>query len=509
MPNHSEYDVLIVGAGLAGLTVALSLPSHIRIGIFLKDDIHLCASYLAQGGIAAVLAKTDTVKNHVENTLIAGAGLCHIAHTQQILAKAPQAIEWLQQQGIVFDIDPTVVGQSELHLTQEGGHDHRRIVHVADHTGKSVIQALIKQLKLRNNIQCLFGYEIKSIVSDDKHCQGVRCKKEQYDTTFTAKHTVLATGGLGQLFERTTNPITAQGDGIALAYNAGCRVANLEFIQFHPTGLAWPNANGFLISEALRGEGGVLRNAKGYRFMPDYDERAELAPRDVVARAISNEMMKQNHQPVFLDLTHLEAAFIQQHFPAIYAQCYALGLDICTEMIPVAPTVHYSCGGVLTDDYGRTDVEQLYAVGEVACTGLHGANRLASNSLLECVVVGRNIAQDIQEQRPWSFPKFHENTLLKPRPLSITAVSEEDFSHEVLRQWMSRYFGIVRNQASLIKLYIQLKAWSIEYPEENKIIVALLMVTAALNRKESRGAHFNWDYPIISKTADYSVNHIF
>lgn len=505
MVQSFEYDVVIVGAGLAGLTVALSLPQHMRIGLFLKDELHICSSYMAQGGIAAVLAETDSIENHVQNTITAGAGLCHVGNTQKILAQAPKAIAWLQQQGVIFDTevfnDPT-----QLHLTKEGGHDHRRIVHVADHTGQSIIQALVKKLNTAQHIECLFGYEIESLLMRGTHCYGIRGKREGEQRNFIAQYSVLATGGLGQLFERTTNPITATGDGVALAYHAGCRVANLEFIQFHPTGLAIENAGGFLISEALRGEGGILRNIDGHRFMPDYDERAELAPRDIVARSIFKEMSRQNHQPVFLDMTHLDANFIQTHFPAIYAKCNSLGLDISREMIPVAPTVHYSCGGVLTDAYGRTDLEHLYAVGEVACTGLHGANRLASNSLLECVVVGRYIAQDIFEGHSWSYPTVASYKITTYASTDININPEQvAFSPQILQRWMSQYFGIVRDQTGLFKLYVQLNMWKEQHPQEHLITVALLMVNAALERLESRGAHFNDTYPDLLNHELYSI----
>lgn len=505
MVQSFEYDVVIVGAGLAGLTVALSLPQNMRVALFLKDDIHVCSSYMAQGGIAAVLAETDTIENHVKNTLTAGAGLCHVENTQQILAQAPEAITWLQQQGVIFDTEPSH-RTKQLHLTQEGGHDHRRIVHVADHTGKSIIQALIERLNAQQHIDCLFGYDVESLLMHGKHCHGLRCKREGEQRSFIAKYTVLATGGVGQLFERTTNPVTATGDGLALAWNAGCRVANLEFIQFHPTGLALEKAGGFLISEALRGEGGVLRNIDGHRFMLDYDDRAELAPRDIVARSIFKEMSRQNHQPVFLDMTHLDAKFVQTHFPAIYAKCNSLGLDICREMIPVAPTVHYSCGGVLTDAFGHTDIEHLYAVGEVACTGLHGANRLASNSLLECVVVGRNIAQDMVEKIQWQYPKIAQSKILN-RSYTEEKTTPENivFSKQTLQAWMSQYFGIVRDHAGLLKLRIQLNTWKAQYPNEKLITVALLMVDGALERLESRGAHFNETYPVSLNEAMYSV----
>ncbi|SDB81333.1 L-aspartate oxidase [Acinetobacter boissieri] len=505
MVQHGEYDVVIVGAGLAGLTVALSLPTYFRIALLLKNDLYASSSYWAQGGIAAVLTETDRLENHVENTLNAGAGLCDVDNTQKILAQAPEAIAWLQQQGVIFDLDQSA-NTPTLHLTKEGGHDHRRIVHVADHTGKSVIQALVEQLEDATNIECLVGYDIEEILTKNRHCYGLRCKQGRQQYTFIAQQIVLATGGVGQLFERTTNPITAKGDGLALAFKAGCRIVNLECIQFHPTGLALPHADGFLISEALRGEGGILRNATGHRFMPNYDARAELAPRDIVARAIFQEMKKQQNQPVYLDMTHLDDVFIQQHFPEIYAKCCSLGLDMCQQMIPVAPTAHYSCGGVLTDAVGHTDIQNLYAVGEVACTGLHGANRLASNSLLECIVVGRNIAQDVVAQNVWAYPTVGYTHTFKPLSMPVVNRSAETFSHQTLQQWMSHYLGIVRTQQGLEQLYLQLKAWQSEHPTSHSILVALLMATGALSRLESRGAHFNEDYPKVSKEGLYSLN---
>ncbi|MFT4022091.1 MAG: L-aspartate oxidase [Acinetobacter sp.] len=525
-----HVDVLIIGAGLAGLTVALSLPKHLKITMLTQHSLDICSSYLAQGGIAAVLDAEDSIEQHVQDTLIAGVGLCDVQNVEAILSHAPQAIDWLCQQGVPF----TCSSHHHLHLTREGGHGQRRIVHVADHTGRSVTQTLQAKMQDFHNIEHLRIQHIHQLLLQDGHCIGAQVSTQTDRIALFADVVVLATGGTGQLFQQTTNPISAMGDGIALAWQAGCRVANLEFIQFHPTALALPNANGFLISEALRGEGGILRNAQGQRFMPHYDDRAELAPRDIVARAIANEIQQQqvHHDGksyVYLDVTHLGKDFIQAHFPSIQQRCLQLGLDICTQWIPVSPSAHYSCGGVLTDAVGHTDVPYLYAVGEVACTGLHGANRLASNSLLECVVIGRNIANEIKQ---FSSIEARENFVwnMAPRPAQRrisdkhynTLVCRDDlisipmrsstnyFSLQQLQLAMSHGFGIQRSSSGLQQLYRQLQAWQQDFDNQNKptphcLTTAILMVFSALQREESRGSHFNVDFPTSQSHAQITI----
>ncbi|MEB3767507.1 L-aspartate oxidase [Acinetobacter sp. MD2] len=502
-----HYDVLIMGAGLAGITVALSLPRHLKIALLCKADLNTCSSDLAQGGIAAVLDPKDHVSLHVQDTLVAGAGLCEPQQVEQILQAAPQAIDWLCAQGVPFSCED----EPKLHLTCEGGHTQRRIVHVADHTGHAVMVTLQQKLKQHTNITYLPEHSVEQLLGENGRCIGAKLRDvAQQSMTILAKHNVLATGGMGQLFQYTTNPTTATGDGVALAWQAGCRVANLEFIQFHPTALALQNANGFLISEALRGEGGILRDPKGRRFMPEYDARAELAPRDIVARAIANEMQQQQAAAMYLDMTQLPAAFIQQHFPAIYQHCLSLNLDICREQIPIAPAAHYACGGVVTNSMGQSDVVDLYAVGEVAYTGLHGANRLASNSLLECVVIGRRVAECIAHEAAWKMvPAYPQSSHLVLYPRQHVT-DQAKFSLQLLQQQMSQHFGIQRDFVHMQQLYQQVLNWRQKFVQENKtvphvIYTALLMLKSALQRTESRGTHFNRDCPYLNDVPQLSV----
>ncbi|GAB3047138.1 L-aspartate oxidase [Acinetobacter apis] len=487
---QKEYDVVIVGTGLAGLTAALAMPTDYRVAVLMKAPLLTCSSHLAQGGIAAVIDQSDHIDRHILNTHIAGAGLCHLEHTRHILEQAPLAIDWLIEQGVEFD---QVNG--ELHLTQEGGHDHRRIVHVADHTGLAVMQVLADRVLAAKHIECITDVTLDSLCIEHGQCQGVRYYTSSLveSQEIKAASTVLATGGVGQLFAHTTNAAHSFGDGLAVAWQAGCRLVNLEMVQFHPTALALPNAAGFLISEALRGEGGILRNAVGHRFMPDYDHRAELAPRDIVARANGQEQLKY-HQPVVLDMTHLADSFIQAHFPSIYQYCLSLGLNICQQPIPVTPAAHYHCGGVLANHQGLTDLPQLYAIGEVACTGLHGANRLASNSLLECVVTGLNVSQHISSKAKWVAPQIEHGHLVQYETVIDDLPEYTDFSMTQLKKMMSEHLGLLRDQAGLITLYTQLMYWKKQQPQQKQIIVALLMVCSALTRLESRGVHYRQDH---------------
>ena len=409
-----QTDVLIIGAGLAGLSTALALPKSLNITVLSKAALEVCSSHYAQGGIAASLDKNDRVADHIADTLIAGAGLCEADNTTSILSAGQQAVQWLCDQGVPFTLISQQEGQhhdnanplaalqtSDLHLTKEGGHGCRRVAHADDATGHYVMEALTIKVKAARNITILPYHEalslLKNSANPNKQCQGalVFDHFNQRKLNFHSRAVVLASGGLGQLFKRASAPNVCVGDGVMMAWQAGCRLANLEFIQFHPTGLALDDSS-FLISEALRGEGGRLYCPQtGKRFMLDVDKRAELAPRDIVARAIAEQINDNGLGYVNLDVSHLSAAFLREHFPQIYKTLLKLGIDITKQPIPVAPTAHYSCGGVVTDANGLTDVVGLYAAGEVAYTGLHGANRLASNSLLECVVVGRNIATDL------------------------------------------------------------------------------------------------------------------
>ncbi|AMP36851.1 MULTISPECIES: L-aspartate oxidase [Ralstonia solanacearum species complex] len=510
-----NFDVAVVGSGLAGLTVALHLADHRRVVVISKRTLPEGASDWAQGGIAAVLDSNDSHDEHVDDTLIAGAGLCDEAATRHIVEHGRAAIEWLIGHGVPFTRD----AQAELgfHLTREGGHRHRRIIHAADATGHAVVTTLVDKVRSHPNITLLEDHFAIDLVTDAKlGLPGMRCHglyvldcKSGDVKTITASQTVLATGGAGKVYLYTTNPDTATGDGIAMAWRAGCRVANMEFIQFHPTCLYHPFAKSFLITEAVRGEGGKLILPDGTRFMPAHDERAELAPRDIVARAIDFEMKKRGLDCVYLDISHQSPAFLKEHFPTILARCLELGIDITRQPIPVVPAAHYTCGGVVTDELGRTDIAGLYAVGETAYTGLHGANRLASNSLLECMVIGRGAAQDILGQpatapTPAQIPAWDESR--------VTDADEEvvvSHNWDELRRMMWNYVGIVRTNKRLERAQHRIALLREEIAEyyanfrvshdllelRNLVEAASLIVDSALSRHESRGLHFSRDYP--------------
>ncbi|MDD4947660.1 MAG: L-aspartate oxidase, partial [Gallionella sp.] len=399
-----QFDTLIIGSGLAGLTLALKLADHQKVGLITKRTLMDGASSWAQGGIAAVLSGEDTPEIHTQDTLLAGAGLCDQEATRHTVEHGRDAINWLISQGVPFTQDSD--SQFGYHLTREGGHSKRRIIHVADATGRAVQQTLSAKVCQHPNITVLEKHISVDLITGhklglaDNRCFGAYALNTETDDviTISAQYTVLATGGCGKVYLYTTNPDTSTGDGIAMAWRAGCRVANMEFIQFHPTCLYHQNAKSFLISEAVRGEGGILKLPNGTRFMPQHDDRAELAPRDIVARAIDYEMKKGGLDCVYLDISHQSVEFLQEHFPNIFARCLSLGINISKEPIPVVPAAHYTCGGVVADSHARTDVMNLYAIGETAYSGLHGANRLASNSLLECLVFAEDAAQDILTQ---------------------------------------------------------------------------------------------------------------
>ncbi|MHB1232041.1 MAG: L-aspartate oxidase [Burkholderiales bacterium] len=520
--NYS-FDVLIVGSGLAGLSTALHLAERCRIGIITKRTLLDGASDWAQGGIAAVLASADSVDAHIQDTLRAGAGLCDEAVTRHVVTHGREAIQWLIEQGVPFTRD--AAHETGFHLTREGGHSQRRVIHAADATGHAVQTTLLERVKSHPNITLLEEHIAIDLITDAKlnrpgrQCHGLYAlnKASGHVVTLAAPYTVLASGGAGKVYLYTTNPDVATGDGVAMGWRAGCRVANMEFIQFHPTCLYHPHAKSFLITEAVRGEGGVLKLPDGTRFMPEHDARAELAPRDVVARAIDFEMKKRGLDCVYLDISHQPAAFVREHFPTIYERCLALGIDITRAPIPVVPAAHYSCGGVLTDMRARTDIEGLYAVGEVACTGLHGANRLASNSLLECLIFGRAAAQDIMARDTHAMP-----ALPAWDESRVTDADEEIvISHnwDELRRFMWDYVGIVRTNKRLERALRRIELLNEEINEyyrnfrvsndllelRNLVLTAELIVRCAVARRESRGLHFSRDYPNLLPRAENTV----
>lgn len=516
-----KFDVAIIGSGLAGLSSALHLAKTHKVAIISKRQLLDGASNWAQGGIAAVLDSHDSFEQHISDTIVAGAGLCDESATRFIIEQSREAIDWLIEQGVPFTKDK----EAELgfHLTREGGHSQRRIIHAADATGHAVQVTLEQLVRAHPNITLFEHHYAIDVITSAKvgdtsstpRCLGLYVQDVQTGDvhTFAAQHTIMATGGAGKVYLYTTNPDTATGDGIAMAWRAGCRVANMEFMQFHPTCLYHPYAKSFLISEAVRGEGGILKlppeagASAGTRFMEEHDARLELAPRDVVARAIDFEMKKRGLDYVELDISHQTPEFLQEHFPTIYARCMELGIDITKQPIPVVPAVHFTCGGIVTDTNGRTDLPGLYAVGETAYTGLHGANRLASNSLLECVVIGKACSQHIAAQglidTP-DLPAWDESRVSDADEEVVIAHNWDE-----LRRFMWNYVGIVRTTKRLERAKHRIQLLKEEIDEyyanfrisnhllelRNLVEVASLIVNSALSRRESRGLHFSRDYP--------------
>jgi len=516
--SPAQPPVVIVGAGLAGLTVALHVAQSHPVVVLAKRELEEGATAWAQGGIVGVLGSDDSIASHVHDTQLAGAGLVD-EHTARFIAEhSAKAIEWLVDSGVPFSADPQ--GPLGLHLTREGGHAVRRIAHAVDSTGKAIHDVLLEQARRHPNITLRERWMAVDVITsrhlkrdESPRCYGVYVLDidRQRVETLPASAVVLAAGGVGKVYRYTSNPDTATGDGIAMAWRAGCRVGNMEFIQFHPTCLYHPQERSFLITEALRGEGGRLLlpgvEGEAARFMAAHDSRLELAPRDIVARAIDFEMKKHGLDHVWLDATHLGASYLKEHFPTIYARCLKLGIDITTQPIPVVPAAHYTCGGVVTDLDGRTDMAGLYAVGETTYTGLHGANRLASNSLLECVVLGRTCASHILGHAPGELP------LLPAWDESQVENADEEvvIAHnwDELRLLMWNYVGIVRTTKRLERALHRIKLLRNEIDDyyanfrvsrdllelRNLVDCAELIVRSALMRRESRGLHYSRDFP--------------
>ncbi|MBN8507880.1 MAG: L-aspartate oxidase [Burkholderiales bacterium] len=544
MPAAPPGDpVVIVGAGLAGLSVALHLAAERPVVVLAKRGLDEGATNWAQGGIVGVLGDDDSIESHVHDTQEAGAGLVD-EHTARFIAEhSAQAVQWLVQQGVPFSADPA--GPLGLHLTREGGHAVRRIAHAADATGRAIHEALLAKARAHPSITLRERWMAVDLITsrhvhrtagaarplarelsgeaagtpspeprdESPHCYGVYALDiaGRRVETLAASAVVLATGGVGKVYRYTSNPDTATGDGIAMAWRAGCRVANMEFVQFHPTCLYHPQERSFLITEALRGEGARLRlpNLAGEaaRFMPAHDPRAELAPRDIVARAIDFEMKKHGLDFVWLDATHLGEAFLKEHFPTIHARCAQLGIDIARQPIPVVPAAHYACGGIVTDLDGRTDLPGLYAVGEATYTGLHGANRLASNSLLECVVVGTTCAERILQTAAEPAPPLPDWDESQVEDADEQVVIAHNWDELRLLMW--NYVGIVRTTRRLERALHRIKLLKSEIDEyyanfrvnrdllelRNLVVCAELIVRSALVRHESRGLHFSRDFP--------------
>ncbi|KWQ06061.1 L-aspartate oxidase [Acinetobacter harbinensis] len=512
------FDVIIVGSGGAGLSLALSLPDHFNIAVLAKSTLTEASTFYAQGGVAAVLDETDSIEQHIDDTMIAGADLCEMQAVAQTVKGGKPTVDFLLKHGVQFTLDE----QEQLHLTREGGHSQRRIIHAADATGRAISTTLVQRAEEKSNIHIFENYIAIDVITsqklglDEQHNRALGLyaldEKTEKVHTFLAPSTALACGGAMKAYLYTSNPDIATGDGIAMAYRAGCRVANMEFNQFHPTCLYHPQARSFLITEAMRGEGAYLRLPDGERFMLRFDERAELAPRDIVARAIDYEIKRLGIRHVWLDITHKPTEFITEHFPTLYARLLELGIDITKEMIPVVPAAHYTCGGVVVDEHSQTDIAGLYAIGETSYTGLHGANRMASNSLLECFVYGMSAAEHIENQfnpthSTLDVPAWDDSQVMNPDEEVVILQNWDE-----LRQTMWNYVGIVRSTKRLERALHRIEMLKKEITEyyhdyhvsknlielRNLVLVSEMIVRCAMQRKESRGLHFTLDYPELS-----------
>ncbi len=530
MHDQQQHDVLIIGSGAAGLSLAIKLADHANVAVLSKEALTEGATLYAQGGVSAVLDEHDSIESHLEDTLITGAGLCDSNIVRFVVERAHKSIDWLVDQGVDFTRAHEDGGtDSPFHLHKEGGHSHRRIIHAADATGKEIATTLESRVRSHPNIDLFEHHIAVDLITRQKlgkpgnKCLGAYVLDviNNKVNVFSAHHVILATGGAGKAYLYTSNPDSCTGDGIAMAWRAGCRIANMEFIQFHPTCLYHPMAKSFLISEALRGEGAKLILENGESFMHRYDSREELAPRDVVARAIDYEMKRLGHDCVYLDISHKSKEFIKQHFPTINKRCLDLGIDMASEPIPVVPAAHYTCGGVMIDKKGQTDISSLYAIGEVSCSGLHGANRMASNSLLECIVFAHAAFKDIRQSLS------AKETIEKLPEWDESRVTDSDeevvVSHnwDEIRRFMWDYVGIVRTTKRLQRAQRRIKLLKSEVTDyygnfriskdlvelRNLLVVADLIVESALKRKESRGLHYTVDFPV-ADTADKAVNTI-
>lgn len=518
-----RFDFLVLGSGIAGLSYALKVAERGSVAIVTKKESAESNTNYAQGGVAAVMATTDTYESHIRDTLDAGAGLCDPEVVRIVVEEGPSRVQELIDMGARFSQEG-----GHLHLGREGGHSENRIVHAADATGAEIERALLAQIRTHPNIQVFEHHFALELITEhhlgqhvsrlrpDIRCYGAYVLDtfaDQVDT-FLAKVTLLGTGGAGRVYLHTTNPAIATGDGYAMAYRAKARIANMEFVQFHPTALFHPDADSFLISEAVRGEGGILTNLGGERFMPGYDDRAELAPRDIVARAIDDQLKQRGEDHVWLDISHQPKDAILEHFPMIHATCLKFGIDITQDPIPVVPAAHYQCGGVMTDTVGQTSIAGLFACGEVTCTGLHGANRLASNSLLEALVFSHRAigpSLDYARAHDWSdeIPAWDDSGTSRPQEWVLVSHNQEE-----LRRVMWNYVGIVRSDLRLARaarrtrlLYEEIEDFyrrtrvSVPLCElRNLVAVAYLIITSAQMRRESRGLHYTIDYPAPSET---------
>ena len=524
MKQIFQFDVLIIGSGVAGLACALKLDKNLSVALISKGSLVDGSSWLAQGGIAAVLDEEDSIEAHVDDTLIAGDGLCHKDTVKFVVENGQKTIRWLVDQGVLFTKDKS---NKNFHLGQEGGHSFRRILHSADATGKAITRALIQKVKEATNIQVFEEHcAVDLITQEDSTTNRMKCVgsyllnlKSSEIGLFQAKTVVLASGGASKAYLYTSNPDGASGDGIAMAWRKGCRVANMEFNQFHPTCLFNADAKSSLITEAIRGEGGILLLPNGERFMNKFHKDGELAPRDVVARAIDHEMKRIGCDCLYLDISHRESSFIKESFPNVYEECLKYGVDITKDKIPVVPAAHYTCGGVIVSKDGQTDLSNLYVIGESSFTGLHGANRMASNSLLECLVYAESSASSINYRLPeislpFEIPQWDESRVIHSDENVVISHNWDE-----LRRFMWDYVGIVRTKKRLLRAANRIELLQNEIQEfyknfsisrdlielRNLASVSQLIIKSAQQRKESRGLHYTIDFPDKSKFAKDTI----